>query len=179
MTMADSREIARKGGVHGPALAAGAIAGAFGGFLMAALGMAYGSWVDTGFWLPAKVIAATVLGVEAMVGGPATVALGLILHLAVTAALGAVFAALLARSATSGAALALGFAFAAVVYATVTWAVLPWANPTMKARVDLTPAAFFAQHLLFGAALGLVPHLRRRLGGALRPAGTAVAPAAQ
>lgn len=140
---------------------AGALAGLFAGVLMFAALMTWSASMGQGFWAPLQLVGGTFLGVKAVLGGAGAGALGAVLHLATSAFWGMLFAALVTRSATAGQAAWAGLLYGAAVWAFMTFAALPVLDRTMEARVMLIPGAWFACHLVYGAALFVTPALLR------------------
>jgi hypothetical protein len=143
-------------------IAAGALAGIVGGIIMAMFAMMYAAIMGMGILAPLRMIGATFYGPEALVGGAGVLLYGLMIHMITSAAWGAVFALLLPRGISPAAAAGWGAVFSLVVLLVMTYGVLPWANPTMAARVPMMMGAFVIEHLLFGLGLGLTPVFERR-----------------
>ncbi len=146
-------------------VAAGALGGILGGtammfFLMLDLG-----GLGLGFVSPYAAIAAVFLGPVALVGGPGALVLGGAIHVVVCVVLGVLFAALVPRETGGGPALAYGLAAGALTLVVMSFAVLPWANPTLDSRVRFFEVSWLFAHVLFGVGLALVPALRRALTG--------------
>ncbi len=80
--------------------------------------------------------------------------LGLIGHMMNSVILAAVFGLVVSRLAVSAAAaLGLGMAWGAAVFVAMWFVVLPAVDPLM---LNLNAAVFFAAHLMWGAALGVI-----------------------
>lgn len=139
----------------------GAVTGMLAGVLMAMYAMVHGAMVGIGFWTPVTLIAASLMGLNALVSGVSATALGIVMHMAVSAGFGILFVFLLPRNTGAGAALAAGVGFAVGVWALMTFVALPLVNPVMSARVALMPMSWFINHLFFGAGLGLAPFFLR------------------
>lgn len=78
--------------------------------------------------------------------------LGLMGHMMNSVILAAIFGLIVSRLAPSaGATIGLGMAWGAAVFAAMWFVVVPAASPLM---LNLNAAAFFAAHLMWGAALG-------------------------
>lgn len=140
----------------------GAIAGIIAGLALGAFAMMYAAIMGMGFWAPLKMIAATLFGDPALIGGVGVIMTGLIIHMMVSAVFGIIFAALLPRGAGGGTALLAGVAYGFAIWAVMTYLVLPWANATMYPRVQMLMGSFIFEHLLFGAVLAITPGLVRR-----------------
>jgi hypothetical protein len=148
----------------GRALAiAGAEAGLISGLVMILSMMVYTAAIGEGFLFPAKEIAATFMGVEAIIGGVGTVLLGLAIHLAVSAAWGAAFSLMLAPNSSTGSAIGWGIAYAVGIWLVMTYVALPFFDPVMSDRVALYSGWWFALHLVYGAVLGITPELAERM----------------
>jgi hypothetical protein len=142
-------------------LEAGITAGLVGGALMALFLMTYMAVVGYGFWMPLRLIGATIYGVDALVAGAGIAALGGIIHLVISTLFGVLFASLVQRHAGPAAAVVFGVAFGVVVLVLMTYLVLPTLDPVMRARVALVPGAWFLAHLLFGLGVATAPRFRR------------------
>lgn len=139
----------------------GLLAGLIGGVAMAMTAMIRAWVVGMGFWLPPKLIAATFYDVEALVGDAWVVIVGLMIHMVMSAALGAVFGVLGGARASAGAACALGLVYGVVVWAASTYIGLPLVNEVMSERMAMQPVWWFVYHLIFGAMLLFTPPLAR------------------
>ena len=148
----------------------GGIAGILASIVMAAAAMLYAAANGSGFLLPVRSIAATWYGANALVGGVGVLIVGLVTHL-VTGALGGVAFAVLPSSRKSAtAALLSGLVWGVVVWAILSFAVMPWLNPTMYAgTVGKEPGWWFVLHLIYGGMLVVTPSMVRRVS-AHRPA---------
>jgi hypothetical protein len=141
-------------------VSAGALSGLAGGAAMLALLLASLSLMGQDPWLLPRAIAASLLGVTALVGGAPVIALGLALHLGVAAAWGVLFAMIFATSrGTVGVATMIGVFYGIMVLLAMSALVVPWADPTLRARVQLFPGTWLAAHLLYGVVLSLAPRL--------------------
>jgi hypothetical protein len=100
--------------------------------------------------------------VNAFLGGGGVVLLGLAIHFSVAIVWGVMFALAVPRDAGKGAALAYGLGAGIVVFLVMTFLVMPWANPVMRATVVRTWSPWLVEHLLYGLGLALTPALRRR-----------------
>lgn len=109
-------------------------------------------------WLPMKLVAATWLGVGALIGGNLTVALGFATHLGVSMGWAVVLALLLGWRRAPVTNLVAGFLWGAVVvYFLMTWVVLPYLDPVMSARVATQPGWWWwLLHAIYGITLGVV-----------------------
>ena len=141
---------------------AGALAGLSGGMLLGLWQILQSVAFGQGFWLPLKLIAGVFLGVDSLLAGPGAILLGIVIHVFASVALGVGFALILKRDTLPSSALLWGLAYGVAVWVIMTYLVL-WADPTMRARVLLTPRGWFWAHLLFGLGVSSAPALRRRL----------------
>jgi hypothetical protein len=154
----------------GPPRGAGAFdggvrAGLFAGLVMALAGMFVSAATGAGFWTPMRLLAAGVLGVNALIGGFGVVLLGLALHFAVAAFWGVIFTALVDRDLAADRALAAGLVYGAAVWAVMTYGALPLLDRTMLPRVRLAPGTWLVMHLVYGVCLWRAPELKWRYGG--------------
>lgn len=145
----------------GDTLYAGALAGMAGGAVvgLVAIVAAVSNGVD--ILSPVRLIGATFIGAGALEGGAGVIGYGVLLHAATAMAWGVVFASILPRQASAGAALVSGLVFGLIVMLVMLYLVMPVVNPVMREAVAGT-TAFTIAHLMYGAALSLVPTLRRR-----------------
>jgi hypothetical protein len=146
-------------------LLAGILAGITGAILMALWSMGYSAAQGLGFFLPMRLIAATLFGVEALVGDAGVLLVGMMIHLATAGVWGALFALLLPRHAGYAVSLFAGLVWGLlIVLIAMTFLILPWVDPIMRERVALTTFSWIVTHLIYGVVLGLlVPFLRLRL----------------
>lgn len=142
--------------------AGGATAGIFAAIVMALFSMSLAATQGIGFWTPMRMIAASLVGVKALVATPAVILLGICLHLGTGAFWGVVFASFVRRSTSAGAAFWAGLLYGVGVWAFMSYIGLPALNRTMEARVAMQPGKFFAGHLLYGACLMVTPALKNR-----------------
>ena len=128
----------------------GAAAGIIGGIVMAMFEMMYTGMTSGNFMMPLRLMGATFAGPHALVGGMGVLMWGMIVHLMTSAVLG------------------LGFAwYGIVVMLVMTFLVVPWANPTMSARIPMMMFAWVIGHILYGMCLGLAPRFVARSEGML------------
>lgn len=115
-------------------------------------------------WLPMKMVAATWLGVGALIGGNLTVALGLATHFGVSIGWAIVLTLLLGRRDNPMLTWIAAFLWGAVVvYFLMTWLALPWLDPVMHARVNIAAAWWWwVLHAIYGAVVGLLLIMRAR-----------------
>lgn len=165
-TQAEVRPTARRapsGAAVREVIGAGIVAGLLGGVLMRLWGMIYTAAIGVGFWAPARAIAATFLGVDALIGGGGVVLFGIALHMITSMFWGVFGTAALGREVRRGPALALGLIGGLVVLAIMTWIVMPVIDRVMLDRVRLRWGMWIIGHLLFGVGLAFAPALRRRI----------------
>jgi hypothetical protein len=105
---------------------------------------------DYGF-IP-KLIASTFLGVTSLIDGAGAVVFGLGIHAFISIFWGIFFAFVIPRRTPIPRALGWGLAHGFFVWATMTWTVLPWADPTFYARIDLFADAWLVANLIYGVA---------------------------
>jgi hypothetical protein len=141
---------------------AGVISGLIGGALMAAWAMVATSALGLGPFAVPQLIGAAFRGPEALLKGASTIALGVMLHLIVSAAFGVLFTMLVRRDTPRGIAVLAGVAYALGVFVLMTFVVVPVVNPVMSNRVSMMIGTVLMMHVLYGIALGLAPTLRRR-----------------
>ncbi len=147
----------------GPArgVATGAVAGVLGAVAFALCAMVESAAAGQGFWGPIKLLAARGFGWNAFPGSAGVLLLGVVFHLFIGAVLGMAFGALTRKVTSWGASLAAGLAFGVVVWALMTWLVLPTLDAPLSAWARSVPVLWFLDHLVFGLVLGLAPSLRK------------------
>lgn len=144
------------------AIVSGGIAGILAGTGMAVAAMSYAAASGSGLFRPVRSIAATWYGPNALVGGPAVLTVGMATHLVTSALGGVVFAALPSSRKSATAALLSGLVWGVVVWAGMSFAVMPWLNPTMYAgTVRGEPRSWFVLHLIYGGTLVVTPGVVR------------------
>lgn len=134
----------------------GAIAGLIAGVAVLAAAILY-SWLATPeeAWLPMKNVAATWLGLGALIGGGWTVVIGLATHFGNSIAWGIVFGLLMSWRRNAAVTVIAGFVWGMVVYLVMTWVTLPGIDPTMAARVAVQPIWWWwLLHVIYGVVLG-------------------------
>lgn len=114
------------------------------------------------FWLPMQQIAATFYGSEALLGGFGPTIVGMMIHLMFSAAFGGVVGLFVYRF-SAGATFWVGMLAGIIIWAVMTWIVMPVANPVMHQRVALMNGWWFVYHLVFGGMLFLTPLINRGL----------------
>jgi hypothetical protein len=138
----------------------GAVAGLGGGIAMAIIGAMISASLGGDIWLESKQIAAVVYGPAAIarsgfVAGPVIV--GTLLHLIVSAALGAIFGILTRRvlrlTSEFGTLIMAGLIYGLLIWMIAYFLVLPFFNPTLR---ETYAPAFIVQHLVYGAVTGLL-----------------------
>lgn len=163
---------------RGEILLAGGAAGVAGGIVMI-LWMILAAVVDDRGPLSAlEPIGLTFLGDSAVEGTPLVTVWGIFLHLAVAAAFGVLFTAMLGPGFPFGSAFIIGVGYAWVILSVAASLVLPVVNPTLRDHMPALGGAWVIASALYGAALGLGPPLRLRIRqrlGAARPRASAAA----
>lgn len=142
---------------------AGISAGLIGGLVMMLFAMIKSATSGLGFWLPLKLVAGAFYGPEVIIGGAGITLLGLTLHFFTAAAWGVVFSAVVSRRLRAVPAVLAGMLYGTLVWAIMTWLVIPWLNPVQYQRADVISAWWFGYHLAYGVGVSLAPALRRRL----------------
>jgi hypothetical protein len=136
-------------------LAHPAVAGAVGGIVAAAVMLLVATVVSATKGAsglePVRLIGATFMGEEAMSRPVLSSVLGLVTHVIVGASFGVLFGYATQRIRSGPLLLTAGLAYAAAIFLVMTYAVLPWVNPLMAARME--PGWFFLYHLTFGLLL--------------------------
>jgi hypothetical protein len=147
-------------------------AGLLAGLFMAVLLLLYSASVGEGLFFPLQLMAGVSYGVDVILGGAFITMAGLIVHLLVSAGLGAAFAVIFrpenrfSRFQLTQKQLILnGCLFGVAVWAIMTYVALPLFNPTMRDRVSLMPAVWFFVNVMFGVTLGALPSMLRALSG--------------
>jgi hypothetical protein len=155
----------------GAAVLAGALAGLIAGLVLAAFMTLLNVASGLDPWIGAKMAGAPFLGERALRPGfdAAAVLVGVVSHLGVSAAWGAVFG-LLFLGLSTGTTVAAGLAWGVVVWIVMYYIVLPLAGLGALARAASVPIAVL-NHLVFGLALalGFVRRERRVAPGAFAP----------
>jgi hypothetical protein len=166
--MAEFTEMSRKAIIRG-GIAGGLIAGA------AMLGFAqfYAWFSGAGQQTPLRLISASMTDLPGLIaagqasGAASTLAVlinGAIIHSVFAAAWGVVFVAAF-RELNGPAAFGVGLVFGVAVWAVMTWGVLSWVDMPMYERIRLSPWAFFADHLFYGAFVATGIGFARRWQG--------------
>lgn len=136
-------------------------------------GGCFAGWIAGAIMLLTWMAAAVSDGAELLdplqwVGG--STGAGLLIHFVVSGLLGAAFGMLIGwqppgfRDQPVGdRALVSGLAYGVLVWAVMTWIVLPFVNPTMKLRVESFPVWWFLLHMIYGSTLLLAPVFRRKI----------------
>jgi len=138
----------------------GAIAGLAGGLAMAIVAALISASMGEDIWHESKRIAAIVYGPAALAGpgfdlGPVLV--GTLIHLIVSALLGAIFGIVTRRwlhlTSDFGTPVMAGLVYGLLIWMVAYFAVLPLINPAL---LEIYPPAFIIQHVAYGVVLGLV-----------------------
>jgi hypothetical protein len=154
--MAELAEVAAETRVSWSAkIVGGIVAGILAAVLMLACMMAYSSASGAGATTLLKALGALVYGVEALVAGPTAIAAGAGIQFGLAIVLGILFGLCTSRRTSRILELLVGIIVGIAVWVAMQLYVLPFMDPTMAARVELMPIAYFAAHVLFGIGLGL------------------------
>ena len=138
----------------------GALAGLAGGLAMAVVAALLSASMGQDIWHESKRIAAIVYGSAALSKsgfdlGPVLV--GSLLHLLVSALLGAIFGIVTRRwlhlTSDFGTPVMAGLVYGLMIWMVAYFAVLPLLNPAL---LEIYPPAFIIQHVAYGVVLGLV-----------------------
>lgn len=148
-----------------PALWGGVVAGLIGGIAMAMAAMIRAKTLGMSFTEPLQQIAGLLFGADALLDGGTVLISGMMIHMISSMMMGAAFGLIFVRIRSAGVALIVGMIYGAVIWALMTYLVMPMLNPTMSVRVALIPMWWFIYHLIFGAMLLFTPILARAFGG--------------
>jgi hypothetical protein len=110
--------------------------------------------IDAGIFTPLKLIAAALLGSEALKAEGSSAAVGLLLHMTVGAALACVFAAITPRTRSVPVALGYGIGFGVLVFLCAATFVLPALDRVLLRNVNI--GWFLIYHAAYGAALAML-----------------------
>jgi hypothetical protein len=124
---------------------------------MAGWAMALAALTGYGSLFPFRVVGATLIGDDALVGGAAVVLYGLGLHVVAAVALGTVFGVLSRWTSSRSASLIAGIVYSLGLLLLMNYLVLPLANPALLHRMVLVPGSWFFLHVLYGAGVSLAP----------------------
>lgn len=143
------RSLARPTGrqIFAPGIAAGIVAAV----AMAVFAMIVSAARGAGFFAPMRLIAAAVLGLDALTAGGGAAILGMAIHLAVGAGFGLLFAAMLPSGVSGLAKIGAGLLYGLGIFVVMTFLVLPWVDLPMSATLSV--GWFLLYHLAFGLAL--------------------------
>lgn len=114
------------------------------------------------FLTPLRLMGATFYGPAALIGGMGTLLWGTLVHFMTSAVLGVVFAWIVGPNVSEGAAVGWDAVYGIVVMFAMTYLVVPWADPTMFARVPMMWGVWTIGHVLYGMCAGLAPSFVRR-----------------
>jgi hypothetical protein len=137
----------------------GAFAGVLGAVLMCALALPLGALTRGDLWYAARLVGGVFL--RDAPSGTLAVLVGLVVHVATAGGLATLFAFLLPREGTATAALMLGVLMGLTLQAVMPALVVPFASPPLDRAAP--HGAFLLVHLAFGASLGTVVPVRKRL----------------
>jgi hypothetical protein len=133
------------------AIVRGVRGGVIGALAMAGVMMLVSASRGDGFWTPLALMGAALLGPDHRSAGG--VALGAVIHLAVGASFGVLYALLARRVRGIVENAMLGIVFGAVVFAPMTYLLLPVVDPIMYRSIHL--GVLFVAHLVYGLVLGI------------------------
>jgi hypothetical protein len=150
------------------AVAGGLAAGVLAGAAMIVWAVASAALADLAPTRWMEVAGATLTGGDAGDEGPHFLLAGALLWLAVSAALGLLFAAMIPRDYPFVSAAILGVGYSFGVLAIMASSVLPRVNPALRAEMTQTGGAWVLAYVAFGLVLGVVPALRQRFARAAR-----------
>jgi hypothetical protein len=148
---------------------AGAAAGVIAGAGMLLFVSIVTAWRGLGALAPVEAFAGLFFGRAATAGGWGTVLLGLLVHGAVSIALGILFTAVALRRLDPLESVGAGVVLATVAWAVLTYGVARVTNPALMDLVRQAPFAWFAAHVVFGIAAASA----RQLIDVLEPAAPA------
>lgn len=115
--------------------------------------------------LALRPLGATFRGEDVVLAGPGSFLYGFVVLALACAVFGALFAALLPPDFELGGAAVLGMGYGLFLMSVLTSAVLPDVNPVLRSRMPALGGSWVVAAALWGAALGIVPRLRRRAEG--------------
>jgi hypothetical protein len=147
---------------------AGATAGVFAAIGMAIAVMLVSYSIGEGFWFPLELISGLFFGVKVILGGAELVLLGLAIHLVTGALLGVAFSVLVSPLENRRQAFWEGIIYGVIVWAIMSYVVLPFLNHTMSERMAIISGWWFLCHLIFGALLYITPDLLRAFEARIR-----------
>jgi hypothetical protein len=141
--------------------------------IVAGLGALLAAMIHTrtmsGDWfLFPKIIASGIFGFDSAMTSTRAVFVGIVMHFAVAVVFGIIFAAVHPwESFRQGKpigdrAVAAGVLYATILWGIMTFAVLPWSNPSLNSYVKGNPYSWYGYHLIYGTLLLASPLLRRR-----------------
>jgi hypothetical protein len=145
----------------------GGLSGIVAGLLMALAGMLASAAREEGFWTPLRLIGATLYGPDALSLGAAPVVVGLLLHLLVSAFWAVLFSFTVRPDTPVAGSFTTGLIYGVVVWAIMTFTIVPWADPLLATRLADFGTSWFGLHLLYGAGLAVTPIMERIATGGL------------
>ena len=138
----------------------GALAGLAGGLAMAVVAALIAAGMGQDIWHESKRIAAIVYGPAALAGSgfdPGPVLVGTLIHLVVSALLGAIFGIVTRRwlhlTSDFGTPVLAGLIYGLLIWLVAYFVVLPLLNPAL---LEVYAPAFIIQHVVYGVVMGLV-----------------------
>lgn len=146
------------------AIAAGAVAGLIAGLVFGVLAMIRAAAIDRGFLSPLEQIAVVFYGPSALGAGLGTALLGFVTHEVLAAVFGAIFGIFVGRRVPLAAALIFGLIYGVLVWAVMTYVIMPATNRVMYDLQMEQPGWWFFYFLAAGATLALTPILAAKFG---------------
>jgi hypothetical protein len=145
-------------------VAAGAVAGAIGGLLMALVLSVRAVAAGDSAWTPLALFGSALLSVESAGSHAARILIGAGIHVALSIAFGIAFAAAVGRLRPGPALgkLALGIAAALLLMVAMTSTVVSRLAPALYDAIARDWPGWVAAHAAYGVGLGLEPRFRRR-----------------
>jgi hypothetical protein len=104
-----------------------------------------------------KLVAGTWGGVDVLVGGGGTIAVGLATHLGVSTGWGLVFGVATSWIRNAMLKVIAGLLWGGLVWIVMTWGFMPWLDPTMTVRINISPYWWWwLLHIIYGVILGIM-----------------------
>ena len=142
----------------------GMLAGFISGIIMGATAMIRAGVTGAGFWLPPKLIAAFVLGIDALTSGTGGIILGLGIHFITSLFFGFLFAIFIQPVTTYIPVFVSGVMYSIAIWAIMTFVGLPLVNElTIERAFGLNPNWWFFYHVIYGASLTSILPICRKL----------------
>ncbi len=148
----------------------GGLSGLVSGLLMAVAAMAGVAAAGMSPWLPLRLVGGTFYGADAIGLGAEPVIVGAALHLLVSVFWAVLFAFTVRPDTPTAGSLTTGLVYAVVVWALMTFTLVPWLDPLLATRLEDVGVWWFLLHLVWGAGLSVTPAMERLAsGGTLSP----------